>query len=256
MTTFRCASPRTDRQQLSPAFSPQISFCYSGGVSTRRPLAGVLFDWDGTLIDSYHADSQAYLAMFQELGIPWGLPELDLHYSPDWYTVYRAAGIPNSRWDEADTLWRANYARHRPKLMRGTRRVLAQLATRHRLGLVTSGDRNRVTRQLREYRLAQIFHARVCGGDTTNKKPHPEPLLKALGKMKVDPLECVYVGDTPEDLQMARAAGVCAIAVLGPFPTEKKLRAEKPDFLLEKLEQLPQLLRRLFTVQPKAKRRA
>ena len=199
----------------------------------------MLFDWDGTLIDSYHADSQAYLAMFQELGIPWGLPELDLHYSPDWYTVYRAAGIPNSRWDEADTLWRANYARHRPKLMRGTRRVLAQLASRHRLGLVTSGDRNRVTRQLREYRLTQIFHARICGGDTANKKPHPEPLLKALGKMKVDPLECVYVGDTPEDLQMARAAGVCAIAVLGPFPTEKKLRAEKPDFLLEKLEQLP-----------------
>lgn len=225
-------------------------------MSTRRPLAGVLFDWDGTLIDSYHADSQAYLAMFQELGIPWGLPELDLHYSPDWYTVYRAAGIPNSRWNEADTLWRANYARHRPKLMRGTRRVLAQLASRHRLGLVTSGDRNRVTRQLREYRLTQIFHARVCGGDTANKKPHPEPLLKALSQMKVDPLECVYVGDTPEDLQMARAAGVCAIAVLGPFPTEKKLRAEKPDFLLEKLEQLPELLRRLFIAQPKAKRRA
>jgi HAD superfamily hydrolase (TIGR01549 family) len=216
----------------------------------------VLFDWDGTLIDSYHADSQAYLAMFRELGIPWGLPELDLHYSPDWYTVYRAAGIPNARWDEADTLWRANYARHRPKLMRGTRRVLAQLARRHRLGLVTSGDRNRVTRQLREYRLTQIFHARVCGGDTVNKKPHPEPLLKALSKMKVDALECVYVGDTPEDLQMARAAGVCAIAVLGPFPTEKKLRAEKPDFLLEKLEQLPELLRKTFVAQEKEKRRA
>lgn len=224
-------------------------------MSTRRPLAGVLFDWDGTLIDSYHADSQAYLAMFQELGIPWGLPELDLHYSPDWYTVYRAAGIPNARWDEADTLWRTNYARHRPKLMRGTRRVLAQLARRHRLGLVTSGDRNRVTRQLREYRLTQIFHARVCGGDTANKKPHPEPLLKALSKMKVDPRECVYVGDTPEDLQMARAAGVCAIAVLGPFPTEKKLRAEKPDFLLEKLEQLPELLRKLFVARANEKPR-
>jgi pyrophosphatase PpaX len=74
--------------------------------------------------------------------------------------------------------------------------------------------------------------------------------------MKVDPLECVYVGDTPEDLQMARAAGVCAIAVLGPFPTEKKLRAEKPDFLLEKLEQLPELLRRLFEAQGREKRSA
>lgn len=225
-------------------------------MSIPRPIAGVLFDWDGTLIDSYHADSQAYLAMFEELGIPWGLPELDQHYSPDWYTVYRAAGIPNARWEQADQLWRAHYARHRPKLMRGTRKVLRQLAGRHRLGLVSSGDRKRVLRQLRECRLTQRFHARVCGGDTVNRKPHPEPLLKALKQMKLDALECVYVGDTPEDLQMARAAGVCAIAVLGPFPTEKKLRAEKPEFLLEKLEELPGLLRKRFVVASKRKPRA
>lgn len=215
----------------------------------------MLFDWDGTLIDSYQADSQAYLAMFQELGISWGLPELDQHYSPDWYTVYRAAGIPVGRWEEADALWRTHYARHRPKLIRGTRKVLRQLASCHRLGLVTSGDRRRVVRQLREYQLTRIFRARVCGGDTTNKKPHPEPLLKALHEMKLDPPECVYVGDTPEDLQMARAAGVCAIAVLGPFPTEKKLRAEKPDFLLERLEELPGLLQKLSGTPSKRKPR-
>jgi pyrophosphatase PpaX len=219
-------------------------------VSINRPLAGVLFDWDGTLIDSYHADSQAYLAMFQELGVPWGLPELEQHYSPDWYAVYRAAGIPNTRWEEADTLWRAHYALYRPKLMPGARRILGHLAHRHRLGLVTSGDRHRVVRQLREYRLAQIFHAYVCGGDTARKKPHPEPLLRALNEMKLSPRECVYVGDTPEDLQMARGAGVCAIAVLGPFPTEKKLRAEKPQFLLKNLEELPNLLRSLFKAAP------
>jgi len=52
---------------------------------------------------------------------------------------------------------------------------------------------------------------------------------------------------------MARAAGVCAIAVLGPFPTEKKLRAEKPDFLLEKLEELPGVLRKLGAAPSKGK---
>jgi phosphoglycolate phosphatase-like HAD superfamily hydrolase len=110
-----------------------------------------------------------------------------------------------------------------------------------------------VVRQLREYRLAQLFRCHVCGGDTANKKPHPEPLLRAINAMKLKPGECVYVGDTPEDLQMARAAGVHAIAVLGPFPTEKKLRAEKPEFLLEKLEELPKLLRTAF-VAPAAKK--
>jgi HAD superfamily hydrolase (TIGR01509 family) len=211
----------------------------------RRRLTGVLFDWDGTLIDSYHADSQAYLAMFRELGLLWGLEELTKHYSPDWYTVYRAAGIPESRWDEADRLWRVYYLKHPSKLMTGARRVLRQLARRHALGLVTSGDRDRVTRQLRAFALTRMFRARVCGGDTSEKKPHPGPLLMALKKMKLDAEDCVYVGDTPEDLEMARAAGMRAIAVIGPFPTEQRLRASQPQFLLEKLTDLPALLKTL-----------
>ena len=83
----------------------------------KQKLAAVIFDWDGTLLDSYHADSQAYLSMFRELGIPWGMRELDQHYSPDWYNVYRAAGIPETRWMEADKVWRTAYAEHRPTLM-------------------------------------------------------------------------------------------------------------------------------------------
>ena len=211
----------------------------------KNGLAGVLFDWDGTLIDSYHADSQAYLAMFREMGLNWGMAELDAHYSPDWYTVYRAAGIPKEKWDEADRLWRAYYAKHPSELMPGTRRVLSALGRRHKLGLVTSGDRERVMRQLRRFALTRLFRARVCGGDTHQKKPHPAPLLMALEQMRLQPQECVYVGDTPEDLEMSRAVGMTAIAVLGPFPTEKRLRAAKPEYLLKGLEELPTLLKKI-----------
>ena len=214
-------------------------------MQSKKGLAGVLFDWDGTLIDSYHADSQAYLAMFREMGLRWGLKELDEHYSPEWYAVYRAAGIPEDKWDEADRLWRGYYAKHPSKLMPGTRRVLRTLGRRHKLGLVTSGDRARVMKQLRKFALTRVFSSRVCGGDTQEKKPHPAPLLMALEKMKLRPEECVYVGDTPEDLQMSRAVGMTAIAVLGPFPTEKRLRAAKPEYLLERLEDLPGLLKTL-----------
>jgi HAD superfamily hydrolase (TIGR01549 family) len=211
-------------------------------VSSPDKIKAVLFDWDGTLIDSYHADSQAYLAMFQELGSGWGLAELEQNYSPDWYAVYRAAGIPEDRWGEADRAWRTHYARHPSKLITGTRRVLSRLAGRHRLGLVTSGDRERVTRQLGEFQLTDVFETYVCGGDIPEKKPRPEPLLLALRQMTIDAERCVYVGDTPEDLLMARAAGVLAIAVLGPFPTEKRLRTAEPEYLLGSLEELPGLL--------------
>jgi HAD superfamily hydrolase (TIGR01509 family) len=214
-------------------------------MAARKPLAGVLFDWDGTLINSYHADSQAYLGMFRELGLTWGLKELENHYSPDWYAVYRAAGIPETHWDRANDLWRLHYAKHPSRLVTGARRVLQSLSRRHTLGLVTSGDRDRVTRQLREFALTRAFRARVCGGDTPEKKPHPAPLLMALQKLKLQPEECIYVGDTPEDLEMAGAVGMRAIAVLGPFPTEKRLRAARPEFLLKKLSDLPRLLKSL-----------
>jgi pyrophosphatase PpaX len=207
-------------------------------VKVKSSIRGVLFDWDGTLLDSYHADSSAYLAMFSEMGIPWGIKELTMHYSPNWYRVYRAAGLARHRWNDADRAWRRQYANHRPSLMKGVPRILARLGRKHRLGLVTSGDRDRVTKQLREFCLTRVFAARVCSGDTLRKKPHPQPLRFALAKMKLGPEECVYVGDSPEDMQMAQRAGVRAIGVIGPFPTEKRLRAAKPDLLLGSINEL------------------
>jgi pyrophosphatase PpaX len=211
----------------------------------KSVLQGVLFDWDGTLINSYQADSAAYLAMFRNLGIAWGLEELARHYSPNWYNVYRAAKIPEARWRDADRCWRAQYAKHSPKLMPGAREVLEAVRREHHLGLVTSGDRVRVLRQLRMFALTRIFEARVYGDDTRKKKPHPAPLRRALRGLSLKPSACVYVGDSPEDLQMAKSAGVQAIAVLGPFPTEKRLRAAKPDYLLNSIRELPALLEKL-----------
>jgi phosphoglycolate phosphatase len=216
-------------------------------MTTRQKgcLRGVLFDWDGTLIDSYHADTSAYLAMFQEMGIAWGIKELERHYSPNWYQVYRAAKLPRKLWDEADRVWRGHYAKHRPQLIPGARRVLHALRTKHNLGLVTSGDRDRVARQLRQFRLTRLFSARVCSGDTLRKKPHPAPLRLALRQMELAAARCVYVGDAPQDVEMARRAGVLAIGVIGPFPTEKRLRAARPEFLIRSLEELPKILEQM-----------
>src|SRR6266481_8349296 len=102
--------------------------------SANQAIQGVLFDWDGTLLNSYEADTAAYLAMFREMGIPWGLEELELnrHYSPNWYHVYRAAKLPRARWDDADLAWRRQYAKHSPRLISGARKVLARLGRQHR----------------------------------------------------------------------------------------------------------------------------
>lgn len=209
----------------------------------QLPARAVLLDWDGTLLDSYAADSRAYLAMFRALKIDWGEAELKQHYCPNWYEVYRAARVPRSKWRRADRLWRAAYAAERPKLLPGARTVVRSLARKFQLGLVTSGSRDRVRQQVASFGFADLFAASVFSEDSARKKPHPAPLHRALKLLRVRAEECVYVGDAAEDIEMARRAGVRPIGVLGPFPTAERIRQARPDLLLESIRELPRYLR-------------
>jgi phosphoglycolate phosphatase len=213
-------------------------------MAKRSAIRGVLFDWDGTLLNSFSSDLIAYKEMFRQLGIPWGEEELRTHYSPNWHRVYEAAGIPRARWDEADRMWRAAYRQQKPKLLPGARRVLQQLGRTYRLGLVTSGNRVRVSGQLAKFGFARLFAARVFGEECARRKPNPDPLRRALRQIRLDAGECVYVGDAAEDVEMAHGAGVRVIAVLGPFPTHAKLIASRPDAILGSVTELPQWLAR------------
>lgn len=204
----------------------------------------VLLDWDGTLLNSYAADQRAYLAMFRVLGIEWGTREIDRHYSPDWHRVYRAARIPRVQWKRADRLWRDAYRAERPPLLSGARTALRILARRFQLAIVTAGSRGRVRQQLRYFGLRDQFAACVFSEDTAHKKPHPAPLELALKRLRAKPEDCVYVGDAPADIEMARRAGVRAIGVLGPFPSAALIRAARPDLLLRSVRELPRYLLR------------
>ncbi len=88
-----------------------------------------------------------------------------------------------------------------------------------------------------------MFAARVYSQDAHLRKPHPAPLELALRRLSLAPETCVYIGDAPEDIEMARRAGVRAIAVLSPFSTPRRLRAARPDALLHSTNQLPRLLK-------------
>jgi phosphoglycolate phosphatase len=212
-------------------------------ASGRNTTECVLFDWDGTLLDSFEADAQAYIHMFAALGMNWSIAELKRHYSPNWRRVYRAASLPRAKWDEADRLWMHFYRKHRPELQPGARQVLRALERRFTLALVSSGSRARVRRQLREHGVAAMFRAKVCSEDAPRRKPHPAPLRLALDRLRMSPKVCVYIGDAPEDIEMAHRARVRAIGVLGGSPVPERLCRASPDALIETIRELPALLR-------------
>lgn len=212
---------------------------------SQLPARAVLFDWDGTLLDSFAGQTRAYLAMFRALGIVWNPHDLARHYSPNWYRVYRAARLPRKQWAEADRLWTRAYALEIPRLLPGARKIVEILCREFVLGIVSSGNRPRVRRELRQCQVARYFSVCVCNEDSPKKKPHPAPLELALTRLDADPADSVYVGDAPEDIEMARRAGVRPIGVLGPFPTAARLRAARPEMILPSIRLLPRYLRTL-----------
>jgi HAD superfamily hydrolase (TIGR01509 family) len=234
------AKMKKQKKAPLPVSSDRMRPASSNGKSR---LECVLFDWDGTLLDSFEADAQAYIHMFAALGMKWSMAELKRHYSPNWHHVYRAARLPRAKWEEADRLWMKFYRTHQPELQPGARRVLRALERRFTLALVSSGSRARVRRQLREHEVAAMFRTKVCSEDAPRRKPHPAPLRLALDRLGLSPKVCVYIGDAPEDIEMAHRAGVRAIGVLGGSPVPERLRAASPDATIETIRELPNLLR-------------
>jgi pyrophosphatase PpaX len=204
----------------------------------RNGLRAVLYDWDGTLVDSAEKSYRCYVKVFSTFGIAYDHASYQKTYSPDWYQTYEAVGLPRDRWPEADALWTRSYEQEPSTLLPGARAALERIARGGTVqGLVSSGEANRVRRELREHALERFFGgAVVCGGDTERRKPHPEPLLVGLEKLGVEAAEAVYVGDSPEDVAMAKAAGVRAVGIPGGFPNREALAASGPDLLAPSLE--------------------
>jgi HAD superfamily hydrolase (TIGR01549 family) len=195
-------------------------------------LQAVLFDWDGTLVNTAEASYRCYEKLFRSYGIGFDRDAFRRTYSPNWHLTYSALGLAEDRWPEADARWLEHYCEEEVVLLDGARDGLLRVRDAGlRAGLVTSGDRVRVSRELAGLGVADLFQALVCAEDTVQRKPRPEPLLLALDKMRLAPGAAVYIGDSPEDVQMAQAAGVRAVGIPGGFPNRDALAAARPDVL-------------------------
>ena len=202
-------------------------------------ITTLIFDWDGTLADSAHLGLVAFEKTFSELGVPFAHAVYEATYSPNWYRTYEALGMPQELWERADESWLRHYGEQSAPLIEGVGDTLLSLHGKgYQLAVVSSGSRSRVCREVEQSVLKDAFAVVICSEDIANKKPHPEGLARAIGNMNVDPSECVYVGDAPEDIEMGRRGNVTTIGVRSAYPSSSRVLAAKPDLYLERIVEL------------------
>jgi pyrophosphatase PpaX len=198
----------------------------------------VLFDLDGTLIDSVRLILDSYHHTLSAHGLP---PRTD----EDWLEgVGTPLTVQLAEWRDDPARLEALIATYReynlkhhdrmvtvyPGVVEAVRAIReAGAAT----GLVTSKNRLGALRGLTLARLEAMMDVLVCADEVTNPKPHPEPVEKAVALLGAEPATTVYVGDSIHDMQSGRAAGVrTAAALWGPFG-RSQLEGARPDYWLE-----------------------
>jgi pyrophosphatase PpaX len=196
----------------------------------------VLFDLDGTLIDS----GGLILSSFQHATrtvLGREIPEEELMAEVGGFGL--AAQMSAFDADRVDELVRV-YREHNQGIYRqvqafpGVQSLLERLLDDdRRLGVVTVKARATVDVTFEVLPLLRYFDVVVTGDDTERHKPDPEPLLLALERLGATASSAAYVGDSPFDIRAARAAGMIAIAAAwGGIHPLSRLEAEEPDVVV------------------------
>lgn len=198
----------------------------------------VVFDWDGTLMDSAAAIVRAITAAACDLGleappeararhvIGLGLVDALRHAVPE---------LAEADYPKMVERYRFHYlARdHELVLFPGVFEMIGQLADAGVvLAVATGKSRLGLDRALAQSGLGRFFHGTRCA-DECFSKPHPEMLEQLMDELGVEPCHTLMVGDTTHDLQMARNAGVDALAVSFGAHPRSVLEEAQPHALVE-----------------------
>ena len=213
-------------------------------------IRAALFDFDGTLADSFAAITSSTNHVRAGYGLP-ALPEAEVRKFVGYGLAHLMADlVPGAPVDEAVSRYREHHARvmiAETRLMPGVAETIPELARRGiRMG-VCSNKRVEFTRQLVAALGLHDYFVCVLGPDDVDQRAKPDPamLLEGLTRLKVSADETVYVGDMIVDVQTAKAANVPVWLVLpdGSEFTQFDEGDVKPDCVLGSFAELLGLLR-------------
>jgi N-acetyl-D-muramate 6-phosphate phosphatase len=250
-------TPKAPSSHLGAPSSELAASSARRGRIPRLDVKAVLFDLDGTLADTVGDLAAAVNRIRSERALPpVAIDVLRPHASHGARGMLGAAfgiGRDSPEFETLRDLFLENYAASlcdKTELFEDAGTVLSEIERRGlRWGIVTNKASRFTLPLLERLALSKRTVAVVCGDTTPNAKPHPEPLIAAAVALRIDPSDCVYVGDAERDIIGGRAAGmktlIARYGYLGAGDAPDDWGADGSiDSLAELLDWLPEAIPR------------
>lgn len=188
----------------------------------------ILFDLDGTLIDSTEAIVESFRHSLAQHGMREEVPEAAItsQIGHTLETMFAAVGIPAEQIETHVATYKLYYreiSRHKTILLPGAIEAIREASAFARLGIVTTKT-GLYSRELMEhFGVMEYFEVLIGREHVANPKPHPEPIEKALMEMRVSKESAWMIGDTRLDIEASNRAGIGCVAVTSGYDNSEQL---------------------------------
>ena len=213
----------------------------------KRPIDLMMFDFDGTLADSIPPAVESIQAMLKELGLPHKTKE-EINQHVGYGEVPLVSGAIGSQDPKLIATALDSYFRHYAQ--EGINKVVLCPHVREMLEYfknkakaIISNKRDLFIRMILDQNGLTDHFCEILGGDTSPcLKPDPCALLKILKDNKIAPERSLFIGDMTVDIETGKNAKVLTCAVTYGFDPKSKLEKHNPDFLINDLLELKELI--------------
>jgi len=215
--------------------------------NTKLSVKGIMFDLDGTILDTRPAYIEAARIACQATGQEPLADDLALEIPKRMEQRQALTGLVKADpkvFLEAyrQAFYGVSTAKTIP--MPGAAETLKVLACKAKLAVITMRfmPAKAICLELKQFRLDGYFEHVVTALDTSEPKPSPEALIKAVVAMDLKMCDCIIVGDSTVDVKAGKAAGSKTVAVLSGLYSREELAAANPDFIIGNISELPAII--------------
>jgi len=200
----------------------------------------ILFDLDGTLIDTNKLITESFYHTFNQFGLEFSHDEILAFNGPPLKETFEKIDLDKA--EAMITTYREHNLEHHDayvKIFPNVKETLDALKKQGiQLGIVTTKMRGTAIRGMKLTGIYDYFDTIIAIDDITNPKPHPEPVLSAMKNIQADPETTLMVGDNHHDIESGQNAGVKTAGVAWSLKGEEVLKKYHPTYMLHDMKDL------------------